>query len=126
MTNQFIIVCFIVCFNTFNASLHYPQAIPTIIKDLSKVEERDLHLSTDIWSSRRGDSIIAIMAHFVTDDDDNGWKLCAKALCVQTFNTRHTAVNILDKLHQSIANLKVDQRQVRYFYIYLQTSLSCY
>lgn len=73
------------------------QARPIIASELKTLGNESLHLSTDIWTSRKGDGIIALRGQFIIEQENN-FKVVAHTLGLKEFNDSHTSENIREEV----------------------------
>ena len=74
---------------------------------LEILSSTDVHvaITTDSWTSRAVQSYFTVTAHYITSD----WKLESKVLQTREMPERHTALNIAEKLQDSIKEWKIDE-----------------
>ncbi|OXA49092.1 Zinc finger BED domain-containing protein 4 [Folsomia candida] len=87
--------------------------IPALIMEIKAVENYNLHLSTDIWTSKRGDGIMGLKAHYIKEIDGR-WEIVTSTLSVRQFNDRHTAENVKLKLMECLAYLDISTEKIGY------------
>ena len=77
---------------------------------LEILSSTDVHvaITTDSWTSRAIQSYLTVTAHYITSD----WKLESKVLQTREMPERHTALNIAEKLRDSIKEWKIDEERV--------------
>nr|XP_055027769.1 zinc finger BED domain-containing protein 4-like [Misgurnus anguillicaudatus] len=64
----------------------------------SEMKGKNVSLTTDLWTSCTMDPYITITAHYINEL----WKLKSRVLCTTIMPGRHTAVNIAQKLTETI------------------------
>lgn len=80
------------------------EIIPDRQKQLQSVDKRTCHFSCDIWSSRRGEGILCIMAHYI----GKSWNLERKVILFESLLERHTGDHIRSVFLKCLADFKVD------------------
>lgn len=70
-------------------------------------------MSTDIWSTKTGNGIIALRAQYIKESSDN-CELKQLTLGLKLFNEKHTSVNIKDKILEIMDDYKLSSEQVIY------------
>ena len=77
---------------------------------LQILSSKDVHvaITTDSWTIRAVQSYLTVTAHYITSD----WKLESKVLQTREMPERHTALNIAERLRDSIKEWKIDEERV--------------
>ena len=77
---------------------------------LQILSSKDVHvaITTDSWTSRAVQSYLTVTAHYITSD----WKLESKILQTCEMPEMHTALNIAERLRDSIKEWKIDEERV--------------
>ena len=89
------------------------QIKPKIKDPLNHVQDHNVHISSDIWTSRQGDGIMGHEYHYIQKDAQNRtWKLVSNVLSAVQFNERHTGENIKQKFQQSLDSLGISTTKV--------------
>lgn len=70
--------------------------IPRIKDQLGKIQNRYCHFSCDIWSTRRREGVLGIMAHYI----DNDWTYKSTLIAFKALKDRHTG----EFIHSSFLN----------------------
>lgn len=84
------------------------EIIPKLKQDLQKIEKRFCHFSCDVWTSRTGEGILCILAHFV----DNFWELQKRVLHYEPLKQRHTGDYIRGVFLKCLADFGVPSNWV--------------
>lgn len=84
------------------------EIIPLLKIELQKIEKRFCHFSCDVWTSRTGEGILCILAHFV----DNSWNLQKRVLHYEPLTQRHTGDHIRGVLLKCLADFGVPSNWV--------------
>ena len=90
---NYTIPCHKTIWKTINKQ--YDTVRETITQEM---EGKSVSLTTDLWTSCTMDPYITVTAHYITDV----WKIKSKVLRTDYMTERHTAVNIADKLTETI------------------------
>ncbi|KAI4794605.1 hypothetical protein KUCAC02_017011 [Chaenocephalus aceratus] len=64
----------------------------------NEMKDKSVSLTTDLWTSCTMDPYITITAHYITDT----WELKSRVLRTTIMPERHTAVNIVQRLKETI------------------------
>ena len=81
---------------------------PNIKREFSKVRPRFLHFSCDIWSSRRREGVLGVLAHFISDE----WTLESRVVAIKHIYGSHTAENIKVSMEEVLNKYGLDYSKV--------------
>lgn len=86
---------------------------PNIKKPLAKIQEHNVHVTTDIWTTKQGDGIIGIKCHYIEKTENpRSWNLVSKVLAAEEFNDRHTGENIKKNFTNCLNSLGIGHNKV--------------
>lgn len=90
--------------------------VPSIKKILHEVDLRCCHFSCDIWSSKRREGVLGVIAHYI----DNEWRYKTKVVAFKRIKDRHTGENIKKEFFKCLTSMGLKEKWVNLFKQLLQ------
>ncbi len=85
------------------------EVVTKVRETLSLLVPRVCHYSCDIWSTRRWEGVLGVVAHFISDD----WQLQSICIGIKQMMERHTSENIKEAMKEILNKYGVGYEQVR-------------
>jgi len=79
------------------------QVIPDLKKKLKSLDRRSCHFSCDVWTTKRRESVLGILCHYVSAE----WTLCKVVIAFKRLTESHTAEYIHNTFLECIRELGV-------------------
>ena len=77
-------------------------------KVANSLVNKNVAITTDLWTSRATESYITLTAHFIDDE----WKLNSKVLSTVGMPEQHTGKNIADRLRQLVLQWNIEEDNI--------------
>src|SRR5437773_370034 len=84
----------------------YFETAKAIIKERLLLAQSRIHISYDLWTSPNQRAMIAIVAHWTTED----YEVKSALLAIREVHGEHTGLNIADVLYSAMKEYNIDTR----------------
>jgi len=84
------------------------EIMPELKKCMASLPKRNCHFSCDIWSTRRREGVLGIIAHWISKD----WKLQSRVIAFIKLVERHTASHINEKFLECLRDIEFPPKWV--------------